>query len=411
VSATPHGWPRTIVHADMDAFYAAVEQLDDPALRGKPLLVGPDSPRGVVLTASYEARPFGVGSAMPMQRAKRLCPQALIVPPRFERYQQVSKQIMDLFGTFSPHVEALSLDEAFLDMTGSERLFGAPPAIGARLKAAVREVTGGLTASVGISGTRYVAKVASGYSKPDGLTIVAPRDARDWLAPLPVESLWGAGPKTAERLRAAGFTTIGQVATADPDALSRAFGALGRRFHEIANAIDPREVSHARRSRSLSSERTLATDISAPRELRAHLRAAAETVAHRLRGRALVAGGVRIKLKRADFEIVTRQDRLAAATDVSAVLFAKADELLSHLDDPGPFRLVGLAAFEIEKRSSQTQLSLLPTAGTRDRLLETTLDALADKFGTSAVQRGGELYGDRGVGPPTNLDFLDTADD
>jgi DNA polymerase-4 len=411
MSAATAAWPRTIVHADMDAFYASIEQLDDPTLRGRPLLVGPDSPRGVVLTASYEARPFGVGSAMPMQRAKRLCPSALIVPPRFDRYQQVSRQIMSVFGTFSPQVEALSLDEAFLDMTGSERLFGPPRAIGARLKAAVVEATGGLRASVGISSTRYVAKVASGHRKPDGLTIVPPETAREWLAPLPVESLWGAGPKTAQRLRAAGFTTIGQVAGAEPDALAGVFGAVGRRFHAIANAIDPRDVVGSPRMRSLSSERTLADDVSSRRELRLHLRSAAETVAHRLRGRSLVAGSVRIKLKRADFQIITRQDRLAAPTDVSAVLLAKAEELLSIVNDVGPFRLIGLGAFDLAKRAAEPQLSLLPRAGMRDRQLETTLDALIDKFGAGAVQRGGDLYGDRGVGPPSNLDFLDTDDD
>ncbi len=160
-------WRRIIVHADMDAFYAAIEQLDDPRLRGRPLLVGSDSARSVVLTASYEARPSGAGSAMPMQRARRLCPEALVVPPRFARYQQVSELVMETFGTFSPLVEPLSLDEAFLDMTGSTRLFGGPAAIGERIKAAVRERTGGLTVSVGISATRYVAKVASGFCKPD----------------------------------------------------------------------------------------------------------------------------------------------------------------------------------------------------------------------------------------------------
>ena len=407
MSTSRREWPRTIVHADMDAFYAAIEQLDDPALRGRPLLVGPNSARGVVLTASYEARPFGVGSAMPMQRARRLCPQALIVPPRFERYQEVSKQLMDVLGDFSPQVEALSLDEAFLDMTGSERLFGAPAAIGARIKAAVRDATGGLTASVGISGTRYVAKVASGHRKPDGLTIVPPDEARAWLAPLPVESLWGAGAKTAKRLRDAGYETIGQVARAGADALARRFGAMGVRFHEIANAVDPRTVAVSRSAHSMGSERTLAVDVSEPRELRLYLRAAAETVAQRLRRRGLVAGGIRIKLKRSDFQIITRQDQLAAPTDVSAVLSTKAVELLAHVADAGPFRLVGLAAFELARAAPDAQLSLLPAAGVRDRGLETTIDALEEKFGPGVVQRGGDLYGDRGVGIPTNLDFLD----
>ncbi len=406
----PDEWARTIVHADMDAFYAAIEQLDDPSLRGRPILVGPNSARGVVLTASYEARPFGVGSAMPMQRARRLCPQALVVPPRFERYQQVSKRIMDVFGTFSPQVEALSLDEAFLDMTGSERLFGTPRSIAERIKAAVCEETGGLTVSVGVSGTRYVAKVASGYRKPDGLTIVPPAAARAWLAPLPVEHLWGAGAKTASRLRESGYQTIGQIASADPARLSRRFGAMGERFHALANAIDPRAVVAERSSRSLGSERTLAADVSSRTELRLYLRGAAETVAQRLRRRGLLAGGVRIKLKRSDFQIVTRQDRLAAPSDVSAVLAAKASELLSHVDDAGPFRLVGLATFDLADVSAEAQLSLLPAAGARDRGLETTIDALERRYGAGVVQRGGELFGDRGVGIPTHLDFLDDGD-
>jgi len=179
----------------MDAFYAAIEQLDDPSLRGKPLLVGPPSARGVVLTASYEARPYGVGSAMPMAQARRMCPSAIVVPPRFDRYQEVSRTIMEVFSNFSPEVEALSLDEAFLDMSGSEGLFGDPVSIGRRLKTAICDATGGLTASVGLSATKYVAKVASACRKPDGLTVVSPEDAKAWLAPLSVSWLWGAGPR------------------------------------------------------------------------------------------------------------------------------------------------------------------------------------------------------------------------
>jgi len=203
----------------MDALYAAVEQLDDPALRGRPILVGSSSNRGVVLTASYEARPYGVGSAMPMARAKRLCPKALMIPPRFDRYQEISRTIMRVFSDFSPEVETLSLDEAFLDMTGSERLFGDPQSIGRRLKDAVREATHGLTASVGVSATKYVAKVASARRKPDGLAVVPPDQAKAWLAPLPICWLWGAGPKTEVRLHQMGLQTIGDVAAIDPKVL------------------------------------------------------------------------------------------------------------------------------------------------------------------------------------------------
>ena len=400
-------WPRVIVHADMDAFYAAIEQLDDPALRGRPLLIGPPSSRGVVLTASYEARPFGVGSAMPMARARKLCPQAVVVRPRFERYQAVSKIIMQLFADFSPCVEPLSLDEAFLDMTGSERLFGAPERIGRELKERVRDATGGLTASVGVSGTKYVAKVASGYAKPDGLTIVVPAEAAEWLAAQPVRDLWGAGPKTVERLGRLGLATIGQIAAADPAWLEHELGTVGRRFWELAQGQDLREVSGSREARGLSSERTLETDIDSRTEIEAYLRSAAETVAERLRRRATRARGVRVKLKRADFRLVTRQRVLPAATDVAAELFAAGVSLLDRLDDTGPFRLVGLGAFDlIAADAAGAQLALLDGHG-RTRRLEKTIDGVRARFGSGAVQRASELGMDRRVGVASNLDFLD----
>ena len=400
-------WPRVVVHADMDAFYAAIEQLDDPTLRGRPLLIGPPSARGVVLTASYEARPFGVGSAMPMARARRLCPQALVVPPRFERYQQVSKTIMDLFADFSPAVEPLSLDEAFIDMTGSERLFGTPAAIGSRLKQAVRDATGGLTVSVGVSGTKFVAKVASGFAKPDGLTIVPPAEAAQWLAPQPVGNLWGAGPKTTERLRLLGLATIGQVAAADRVWLERKLGALGGRFAELARGHDVRTVASSHEARGLSSERTLETDISARSDVEAYLRSAAETVAQRLRRRGICARGVRIKLKRADFRVLTRQRLLPAPTDVAADLFAVGAGLLDEVADTGPFRLVGLGAFDLRAANdAETQLRLRLSDG-QARRLETALDGVRARFGASAVQRASDLVADRGVGVASNLDFLD----
>ena len=400
-------WPRIIVHADMDAFYAAVEQLDDPRLRGRPLLVGSDSTRGVVLTASYEARSSGAGSAMPMQHARRLCPDALVVPPRFERYQEVSALVMEALGAFSPLVEPLSLDEAFLDMTGSTKLFGAPAAIGARIKAAVRECTGGLTASVGISGTRFVAKVASAIRKPDGLTIVPPPQMREWLAPLAVSWLWGAGPKTAERLRGMGLETIGQVAGADVATLEASLGALGARFFSLAHGMDPREVVGSRRAQSVGSERTLNVDVSEPWQIEGHLRLSADTVAERLRRSNRLAHGVRIKLKTADFRVMTRQRVLGEGTDVGGVLFTHAKALLKEVAEGGPFRLVGLAAYDLRAAATlAAQLELLPEGGNRTRRLETALDALVDRFGRGVVQRAGDLGRDRGVGVAANLDFL-----
>jgi DNA polymerase-4 len=344
---------------------------------------------------------------MPMQRARRLCPEALIVPPRFERYQQVSEIVMRTFGEFSPLVEPLSLDEAFLDMTGSTRLFGGPEAIGTRIKQAVRDRTGGLTVSVGISAIRYVAKVASGFRKPDGLTIVAPEEMRRWLAPLPISSLWGAGPKTTERLRALGFETIGQMASAHAATLERAFGALGARFYSLANGVDPREVIGSRRAQSVGSERTLNVDVSARADIEAHLRLAADTVAHRLRRSQRQARGVRVKLKTTDFRVLSRQKLLSQATDVAAVLFACAAGLLDDIADGGPFRLVGLTAYDLEAVAGAIpQLELLPQAGQRERRLETAIDALVGRFGAGVVQRAGDLKRDRGVGVAANLDFL-----
>lgn len=404
-------WERIIVHADMDAFYAAVEQLDDPRLRGRPLLVGSTSARGVVLTASYEARASGAGSAMPMHQARRLCPEALVVPPRFERYQEISALVMEAFAGFSPLVEPLSLDEAFLDMTGSARLFGTPAEMGAHIKAAVRERTGGLTASVGISGTRYVAKVASGFRKPDGLTIVPPLEMRAWLAPLPVSSLWGAGPKTAERLRGLGFETIGQVADADPSQLARTLGSLGERFFALSRGLDPREVVASRSASSIGSERTLNADVSARAEIEGHLRLSADTVAARLRRSKRRAHGVRVKLKTTDFRVLTRQAIVAEGTDVAAVLFGHAKALLGEFAERGPFRLIGLAAYDLRAAESRgEQLDLLPEAGKRERRLETTIDALVDRFGRGVVQRAADLYRDGGVGVSANLDFLRARD-
>ena len=228
-------WPRIIAHADLDAFYASAEQLDDPSLLNLPLVVGPRSKRGVVLTASYAARVYGVRSAMPMAEALQRCPNLVAVPPRFERYQELSKQMMDAFADFSPQVEAISLDEAFIDMSGATDIFGQPEQMAQQIKASVREATGGLTISVGVAASKYVAKVASAFAKPDGLTVITPEDVVDWLDPMPVSKLWGAGPKTVPRLERLGLYTIGDVRRADSDWLKRMLGSQGLRFQRLAS--------------------------------------------------------------------------------------------------------------------------------------------------------------------------------
>jgi DNA polymerase IV len=390
----------------MDAFYAAVEQLDDPALRGRPILVGSASDRGVVLTASYEARPYGVGSAMPMAWARRKCPHALIIPPRFDRYQQVSKMIMGVFADFSPDVEALSLDEAFLDMTGSEEIFGAPELIGQRLKRAIRDVTGGLTASVGLSSTKYVAKVASAFRKPDGLTVVSPEGAKAWLAPLPVSCLWGVGPKNQDRLHQLGLLTIGSVAEADPKFLSTKLGSAGLHFYTLAHAEDPRPVLGSRRSKSIGSENTLDEDLSDKADIKFHMRRSADVIGRRLRKKNYLAFGIGLKLKTAKFQLISRRQRLGEPTDVAERLYSSAVDLLEHVDYRGPFRLIGLVAYDLVGSNEYTQSGLFNNLGRR-RQLEVAIDRLAERFGVNVVKRAEDLTEPAAIGLASTLDYLE----
>jgi DNA polymerase-4 len=401
MSLPPRIWPRIVIHADMDAFYAAAEQLDNPELRGKPILVGSRSGRGVVLTASYEARPFKVGSAMPMALALRRCPQAIVVPPRFERYTELSARIMAVFRDFSPDVEALSLDEAFLEMTGSEHIFGGPQDMAEQLRAAVRDATG-LAVSVGVASVKYVAKVASAEAKPDGIELVGPETAVRWLASRPVSRLWGAGPKTQARLRAAGYRNIGDIAAADPRVLQQQLGSMGRHFYELAHARDPRRVAGTRSARSMGSDRTLNKDVTSRQDIQRHLERATDRIARRLRKKHLLAAGVRVRLKTTDFKLLSRQCRLAEPTDVAGTLFAACTQLLDRFDHPGPFRLVGMAAFDLGQMSANSQLGLL--ADGSQRRLEATLDALAERFGDNVVKRARDVDTLSDTSP--DLDFL-----
>ena len=378
----------------MDAFYAAVEQLDRPELRGKALLVGGTGPRGVVSTASYEARPFGVGSAMPMALAQRRCPHAIVLPPRFERYRAVSKVVMDTLDTFSPLVEPLSLDEAFVDMTGCEALFGSPRAMGETIRRAVFEAAR-LTVSVGISATKYVAKVASDARKPDGLTVVAPEEVAGFLHPLPVDRLWGVGARTCLRLRAQGLDTIGDVAATPLDDLERWFGSLGAHVHSLAHGRDDRAVIPERDAKSIGSEHTLDTDVVGKAAIRPWLLRAADTVARRLRAEGLAARGVRVKLRTADFRLHSRQTLLGAATHATRPIVEAAEGLLREFDSSVPVRLVGVAAFELldgvdDGEVHQLDLFDAPRAEHDDRL-DRTLDVVHKRFGEGALTRARHL--------------------
>lgn len=360
-------WDRIIVHADMDAFFASIEQLDRPELRGRPILVARDAPRSVVTTASYEARPFGVGSAMPLAEAKRRCPQALVVEPRFARYKEVSRQVMDALRTFSPTLEALSLDEAFLDMTPHAKLHRTPRRMGEGIQRAVREVTGGLTVSVGIATSKFVAKVASDYEKPGGLTIVPRTKTEAFLSPLPLRKLWGVGPKTEARLHDLGLRTIADVARASPSLLRAAVGRHAEELRQLARGVDHRQVRPHRPTKSVGAEETLARDVVGAQALRPHLAHAAETVAARLRRAGLRARGVRIKVRTSDFRLQTRQTTLPTHTDEAGAIFTAAWALVPNLELRDPVRLVGVATFELLSQEGPYQLELsLPEGDVAD---------------------------------------------
>ncbi len=334
---------RIILHADLDAFYASVEQLDRPELRGRPVVVGgPPEARGVVAAASYEARRFGVRSAMPMAQALRLCPEAVRVPPRFDRYGEVSRQVMAIFRDMTPLVEPLSLDEAFLDVTEQAESFGGAAALARQLKAEVKRTTG-LTVSVGAGSNKTVAKIASDMRKPDGLVGVPPGQEAAFLEPLPVRALWGIGPRTEEALAAAGIRTVGELARADPVQLERHFGSRGPFFQQLAQGRDDRPVVTEQERKSVGSETTFVRDLPDGPELRAQLGRIAAEVAERLAHEGVRARTVILKLRYADFRTITRQTSRPDATDSADEIRRTAEALLSKVALAGDrFRLLGI---------------------------------------------------------------------
>jgi DNA polymerase-4 len=334
---------RRIVHLDMDAFYASVEQRDDPRLRDRPVAVGgqPES-RGVVAAASYEARVFGVRSAMPMSRAVRLCPDLVIVRPDFERYRQVSAQVMEILRACTPLVEPLSLDEAYLDVT--ENAWGEPlgSSVAKRLKQEIRERTG-LTASAGVAPNKFLAKIASGYRKPDGLTVIAPERVESFLQELPVEALWGVGPVTARKLRTIGLEKLVQVRTVDMDLLRQTVGSLADWLRQLSHGDDPRPVEPHRESKSSSTENTYAEDLTSLERIREELDRMARENAQWLSRSGLAARTVTIKVRYGDFKTVTRSHTLSVATDDPDVLASWAVELLARTEAGArPVRLLGV---------------------------------------------------------------------
>jgi len=357
---------RKILHVDMDAFYASVEQRDRPELRGKPVIVGgrPEE-RGVVAAASYEARKYGIRSAMPTARALRLCPHAVLLRPRMGHYRRISQRIREIFLSYTPWVEPLSLDEAFLDVTGSERLFGPAERIGREIKRRIFQELG-LTCSVGLAPNKFLAKLASDHQKPDGFTVIRPEEVEGFLRDLPVEKLWGVGPATARKLRALGLRTVGDLRRLSKEELIGRFGKWGLRLWERARGVDERPVVPEREPKSLSRETTFPQDVHDDRELDQVLLQLTHEVVEDLKGEGRRARTVQIKVRFADFTTITRQCTLAEPTDSPEVFLGAARKLLRERVERGGrgVRLLGVGARNlVDPETEAKQLSLFSLPG------------------------------------------------
>ena len=373
---------RTILHVDMDAFFAAVEQREHPEYRGKPVIVGGLSSRGVVSTASYEARQSGVHSAMPMETARRRCPDGIFVQGNYALYSAVSAEIFAIFARYSPLVEPLSIDEAFLDITGMELLAPSPRALAARLKAEIREKTG-LVASVGIAPNKFLAKLASDLEKPDGLVEIRAEEAVRRLAPLPVRRLWGVGRRTEEKLAALGLKTIGDMQQVDEKKLARALGAhAARSLKELSFGRDERRVETGREAKSIGKEVTFERDLESAEEAERALLALAEKVGWRLRLAGVTARTIQLKLRRADFATFTRSRTLFEATAHDEPIFRTARELFRELGIKSGIRLLGITGENFEP-------SALPSLfrDEKKERLYGAIDALKKRFGENIITK------------------------
>ena len=387
----------TILHADLDAFYAAVEQRDDPRLRGRPVIVG----AGVVLAASYEAKACGVRTAMGGRQARRLCPQAVVVPPRMSAYSEASKAVYRVFEDTTPLVEGLSIDEAFLDVRGMERLAGAPTEIAARLKDVVRRQVG-LPITVGVARTKFLAKVASGVAKPDGLLVVPPNGELSFLHPLPVERLWGVGPVTARKLRDRGIATVGQVAWLEEGELVSLLGrASGRHLYALAHNRDPRPVRVGRRRGSIGSQRALGRSPKSPEAVDAALVGLVDRVTRRMRKAGRAGRTVVLRLRFDDYSRATRSYTLPHATAHTETILATARGLLAAampMIHRQGLTLIGVAVANLDGDDA-LQLTL-PLDRHSGDALDRALDAVRERFGINAVTRAVLLGGDPGLTVP-----------
>lgn len=387
-----------ILHVDMDAFYAAVAVLDDPSLAGKPIIIGAPDARSVVSSASYEARRYGVRAAMPVGQALRLCPNAIIVSPRFDRFVAVSRQVMEVFREITPFVEPLSIDEAFLDVSGARRMWGSPGEVARLVRARVLERTG-LTCSVGVAATKHVAKMASTLSKPNGLLIVAAADTADFLAPRPVSAMWGVGPKAAAALSARAIHTIADVRATPREVLDRALGAaMGDRVWHLARGLDDRQVVTERTEKSIGHEETFLRDIDDVATLHTELRRLADRVGARLRTAGVRASTVAIKVRTSDFVTASRSQTLTEPTDVGHRLGAAAIDLFDRIERFLPVRLVGVRAERLVG-GDPSRVALWDDDESWRRI-DAALDGAHERFGSAAVTRASTLGPRRDLGAP-----------
>ncbi len=385
VGADDRGCP--ILHIDMDAFYASVSLLDRPDLIGQPVLIGGSANRGVVLSATYEARALGVHSAMPMGRARRLAPQAVVIEPDFRRYTEASAGVMALFESITPLVEPLSLDEAFLDISGARRRLGPPREIGQMIRDRVHDEQG-ITCSVGVAASKFIAKLASTLSKPDGLLVVPPDRVIEFLHPLPVGALWGVGDKTAQTLNQLGLRTVADIATTPVDTLCRVLGpAAGRHLSDLAWGRDPRRVVPREPDRSIGAEETFGTDVDDADIVTRELLRLSEKVAVRMRARGYVGRTVQLKVRFADFTTITRSRTLRDPTDVGRDVYGAVRQLFGALElQRARIRLVGVRVSGLVDEETAPQQLLLgdPGAGWRDA--EQAVDRISERFGDGIVR-------------------------
>ncbi|MFH1351561.1 MAG: DNA polymerase IV [Pseudomonadota bacterium] len=383
---------RIILHIDMDAFYASVEQLDNPSLKGKPVIVGGSSNRGVVSASNYEARKFGVHSAMPIFQAKKRCPHGIFLPVRMARYKAVSQKIMEILEEFTPLIEQVSIDEAYMDISGTEKLFGSPKEIGVRIKNKIREGTS-LTCSIGIAPSKFLAKIASELEKPDGLKVISPDDVTGFIEKLPIQKVPGVGEKTVKVLHGLGIFKLGDLGRTPEEYLQKKTGKFGQRLLELSRGIDESEVVPYNEPKSISSEDTLSSDTDDRNLLKKRLMIQSENVGKRLRARRVKASTVILKLKRANFKTITRSITLSKETSSSNLIYEQGIRLLEEVDVSKKVRLIGIGVSHLVREDRRpVQLNLFEKS-IRDEMswerVEKVIDRIHEKFGRESIKRGG----------------------